>query len=102
LPARFRSQRKFAPSTPPVALLRALEGEEPTTLIADLDAGATGTMSSALLPDLLLSSRITSPATAARMRVNEKLAGQDGTLRAKKMLNNIPDLLHLAVIIPAV
>jgi len=29
------------------------DGEESITLMADLDAGATGTMSSALLPDLI-------------------------------------------------
>ena len=29
------------------------DGEEPITLMADLDAGATGTMPSALLPDLI-------------------------------------------------
>jgi len=35
------------------AILGPFDGEEAITLMADLDAGATGTMSSALLPDLV-------------------------------------------------
>lgn len=35
------------------AILGPFDGEEAITLMADLDAGATGTMSSALLPDLI-------------------------------------------------
>lgn len=35
------------------AIVGPFDGEEAITLMADLDAGATGTMSSALLPDLL-------------------------------------------------
>ena len=36
-----------------VAIAGPFDGEESITLMADLDAGATGTMSSALLPDLI-------------------------------------------------
>lgn len=35
------------------AILGSFGGEEPTTMMGDLDAGATGTMLSALLPDLI-------------------------------------------------
>ena len=47
------------------------DGEESITLMADLDAGATGTMSSALLPDLIrpvvvASSRRSAPGTPPR------------------------------------
>ena len=35
------------------AIVGPFDGEESITLMADLDAGATGTMSSALLPDLI-------------------------------------------------
>ncbi|QOZ11887.1 MULTISPECIES: dihydrodipicolinate synthase family protein [Bradyrhizobium] len=35
------------------AIIGPFDGEEAITMMADLDAGATGTMSSALLPDLL-------------------------------------------------
>lgn len=35
------------------AIIGPFDGEEAITLMADLDAGATGTMSSALLPDLI-------------------------------------------------
>src|SRR5512137_953184 len=35
------------------AIAGPFDGEEAITLMADLDAGATGTMSSALLPDLI-------------------------------------------------
>jgi 4-hydroxy-tetrahydrodipicolinate synthase len=35
------------------AVVGPFDGEEAITLMADLDAGATGTMSSALLPDLI-------------------------------------------------
>jgi 2-keto-3-deoxy-L-arabinonate dehydratase len=37
------------------AIVGPFDGEESITLMADLDAGATGTMSSALLPDLIKS-----------------------------------------------
>src|SRR5208282_100776 len=51
------------------------DGEEAITLMADLDAGATGTMPSALLPDLIKSvltlhraGRLRAPAAAAQLR----------------------------------
>ena len=49
------------------AVAGPFDGEESITLMADLDAGATGTMPSALLPDLIrLVRRITAPAGALR------------------------------------
>ena len=50
------------------AIAGPFDGEESITLMADLDAGATGTMPSALLPDLIkpVRRRITSPAGAPR------------------------------------
>ena len=52
------------------AIAGPFDGEESITLMADLDAGATGTMPSALLPDLIkpVLPRISLPAGARRRR----------------------------------
>jgi dihydrodipicolinate synthase/N-acetylneuraminate lyase len=47
--AKLRSLREAGGS----AIVGPFDGEESITLLADLDAGATGTMPSALLPDLI-------------------------------------------------
>ena len=51
------------------AIVGPFDGEESITLMADLDAGATGTMPSALLPDLIRPVvRSTATASAPRLR----------------------------------
>ncbi|XSC42390.1 hypothetical protein ACF1BQ_028655 [Bradyrhizobium sp. RDT10] len=47
--AKLRSLIEFGGE----AIVGPFDGEEAITMMADLDAGATGTMPSALLPDLL-------------------------------------------------
>ena len=47
-------------ATAPDVVVGPFDGEEGITLLADLDAGATGTMPSALIPDLIKSSTGTS------------------------------------------
>ena len=59
------------------------DGEESITLMADLDAGATGTMPSALLPDLIkpVRRRTTSPAGARRRRRPTRASCRSSTTR---------------------
>ena len=56
------------------------DGEEAITLMADLDAGATGTMSSALLPDLI------KPVVEAH-RAGDRAAALDGYARILPLIN---------------
>ncbi len=56
------------------------DGEEAITLMADLDAGATGTMSSALLPDLI------KPVVDAH-RGGDRAAALDGYARILPLIN---------------
>ena len=56
------------------------DGEESITLMADLDAGATGTMSSALLPDLI------KPVVEAH-RAGDRAAALDGYARILPLIN---------------
>lgn len=62
------------------AIVGPFDGEESITLMADLDAGATGTMSSALLPDLIR------PVVVAH-REGRRAEAMDGYRRILPLIN---------------